>query len=246
MDCAIKTFVFQIFSSFLIVFLCAASSVRAQDFFASHKASFLSEYYARGISQTRELPAPQLMSTLAHSSGVFGGFFVTRVEYLDDDQAGQELDFFLAYQNKVEDVYYRTGLIYYLYPGAAPSKNYNFVELDVALGYDFDWIYSELTTRISPNYFGGSGFSTYTKLEARMPIVEKVTMQSHLAYRSIEDNETFYGIPDSFDWEVGFEYKPIENIGLVGKYVDSDIPVSGCFGKNYCDERLIAGINWYF
>ncbi len=101
---------------------------------------------------------------------------------------------------------------YYTFPDADSSLDYNFWELDLGLGYNFGPLYSELSLKRSPNHFASSGELRYVKLEGHVPIQDQLKIKSHIAHRYIEDNEVFYNIPDSFDWEIGLEYKPVEDV----------------------------------
>ena len=231
----------------MIFALMNASKVCASDFTWVNRVSFLSEYYSRGISQTEERPAPQYETTLFHSSGLFAGIFVSRVEFLDGDQADQELDYYLAYQETNGNWYHRVGAIYFTYPNSDENLNYNFLEFDAGIGYNFGPVYTEASFRFSPNHFGDSGKEIYSKLVTHIPIREDLKMKNHLAYRSVEKNEVFFNIPDSFDWELGLEYQtPIDGTALLLKYVDSTFGRNECFNTDYCNERLIFGITHTF
>ena len=231
----------------LLFALTPAAEACASDFTWVNKISFLSEYYSRGISQTEERPAPQYETTLFHSSGLFAGIFVSRVEFLDGDQADQELDYYAAYQETIGNWHYRVGAIYFTYPNSDENLKYNFLEFDAGLGYNFGPVYTEASFRFSPNHFGDSGKEIYSKLITQIPINEKLKMKNHIAYRSVEKNEVFFNIPDSFDWELGFEYQtPIEGAAVLGKYVDSTFRRNECLNTDYCNERLIFGVSYTF
>ncbi len=223
----------------------ANASTTFGDFTLINKAAFFSEYYTRGLSQTRERPAPQLTSIVSHKSGIYGGFFISRVEFADGDQADQELDYVLAYNDTVDKLNYRVGAIYYTFPSSDPSLNYDFIEADLGLGYDFGWIYSEVSLNASPNHFLSSGPSRYAKLQARIPL-DRWTLKGYIAHRHIHNNVAFSNIPDAFDWELGFEYRLIENTDLIVRYVDSSFTNRECFNTHYCSERLIVGVSYTF
>jgi len=227
-----------------LVTLLFSSHTKADEFYWFNKVSFLSDYYSRGISQTADNPSPQFLSILSHSSGVYGGIFASRVEFPDNDQADQEIDLFFGAAKNHENWNFRAGLISYMYPNADSELNYNFIEFDLAVGYTFKWLHTEASLLFSPNYFGGSGKSRYTKLQATLPINEKLQLNSHIAHRAIETNALF-GLPDNFDWKIGAEYEFIDNTSLTIDYVDSSFDrTTEC--KKVCDERLILGIHYTF
>jgi len=230
-----------------VALICVFPKAHADDFTLVNKASFLSEYHSRGISQTQGSPAPQFSSTVFHKSGAFTGIYVSRVEFLDNDEADLEVDLLLGFHKTIDKLYCRIGAIYYVYPDADSSLEYNFWELDLGLGYNFDSFYSELSLRRSPNHFASSGEMRYVKLETSVPIIQnQLKLKTHIAHRYIEDNQAFFNIPDSFDWEIGFEHQPIENLDLIIKYVDSSLTRKECLNSDLCRERLIAGISYHF
>jgi uncharacterized protein (TIGR02001 family) len=230
----------------VVIFISAASGAFAGDFTLNNKLTFLSEYYSRGFSQTRGSPAPQFMTTLSHSSGVFAGAFISKVEFLDGEEADAELDYFLEYNGFLDNWYYRAGLIYYTFPNADSSFEYDFWELDLALGYNFGPVYTELNLKRSPDHYADSGEMRYVTFRVHVPVTEQLKLKNHIAHRHIEDNVAFFNIPDSYDWETGFEYMPVSYLGIVGKYVDSSLSRSECLGTDNCEERIILGINYYF
>lgn len=221
------------------------NKVQASDYVWTNELSFFTEYYSRGISQTREKPAPQLLSIVYNKPhGFYAGIFVSRVEFADSDEADQELDYFFGIQKFIGNWSYRGGIIYYTYPKSDNALNYDFIEFDAAVGYNFNPIYAEASLKYSPNYFFDTGHETYSKLELKSPLINKFQIKSHIAYRQIE-NETRFGVPDNFDWEIGVIYTPQSFVDLTFKYVDSNIN-DDTVCPDICNERFIAGITYKF
>ena len=81
----------------LVAIACVFPNAYADNFTLVNKASFLTEYYSRGISQTQENPAPQLTSTVFHKSGALAGIIATRVEFFDNDEADAEVDLLMGF-----------------------------------------------------------------------------------------------------------------------------------------------------
>ena len=218
------------------------------EFTMVNKVYLFSEYYTRGLSQTQEMPGPILESAIVHSSGIYGGVFIARVEYFDGDQADQEWDYFIAHQKKYDNgLYHRIGLIYYTFPNAQSRLKYDFWEADLALGYDFGPLYSEVYLRTSPEHYGNSGHSRYVRLAGTIPLNEnKIRLKSHISHRYIEDNQTFFNIPDAFDWEIGFEYTVVENTDFIVRYVDSTLSNRDCLNSDFCSERFVFGVSYTF
>ncbi|MCA9406996.1 MAG: TorF family putative porin [Candidatus Omnitrophica bacterium] len=229
---------------FCIITSAYSPDAHADDFVWVNNVTFLSEYYSRGVSQTRELPAPQITSYVYNDFGLYAGAFLSRVEFFDNDEADAEFDFYFGLNKFYKNFNYRAGLIYYTYPNADSTLNYNFLEYDLAVGYNFNPVKAEASVKISPNYFAGSGFETYSKLELKLPI-NQFEIQGHFARREIEDNNAFFGFPDNNDWSIGVSYKPYDKTTLHLKYVDSSFDEKReCI--DLCSGRLIAGIGFDF
>ena len=94
------------------------------------------------------------------------------------------------------------GFIYYSYPGAASSLNYDFWEGQVALSYDFGIASATASLNYSPENFGKSGDAFYPKLGVEAPIGKYLTLSAHVAKQYIQDNTTF-GLPDYVEYGIG-------------------------------------------
>lgn len=216
----------------------------ANDFVWMNEISFYSDYYSRGISQTKEQTTPQFQSIIFNKRhGLYGGMFISRVEFNDNDQADQELDFFGGIQKNLGKWSYRTGFIYYTYPNADNQLKYDFLEFDVALGYKFNPLYLEASIKYSPNYFFDTGKETYSKIEASIPLYNNLKIISHIAYRNIQNEEKF-GVPNNIDWSIGTVYSYDQNIDITTKVVGSDFRKSEC--ANICNTRIITGLTYRF
>lgn len=233
-------FIFFIFVSVLI-----PQVARGNDYIWTNEISFVTDYYSRGISQTREQPAPQLLSVVFNQThGLYAGLFASRVEFNDNDQADQEVDLFFGLQKFIDGWSYRSGIIYYMYPNADKELGYNFLEFDLGIGKQFDPFYVEASIKYSPNYFYETGKETYSKLEVKAPVVEKFHLKGHVAYRAIEHQDRF-GVPDNYDWSLGGVFAISPSVALEAKYVDSSLDKnSGCI--DICSARAIAGVTYKF
>lgn len=235
---------------FLFVFILSFNALvphrgNAKQYVWANEVSFVSDYYSRGISQTREQPAPQLLSIVFNQTyGLYTGLFVSRVEFNDNDQADQEVDFFAGVQKFLGDWSYRGGIIYYTYPNADKELGYNFIEFDLGVGKKIDPFYVEASIKYSPNYFFKTGKELYSKLEIEAPVSERFTLKGHLAYRAVEHQERF-GVPDNYDWSLGSVYAIDPSVDLEAKYVDSSLSeASDCI--DICSERVIIGVTYKF
>lgn len=172
-----------------------------------------SEYYFRGISQTDDAPALQggfdWSATIDDGTGigVYLGVWGSNVDFNEAagvDGATVEIDYYGGLTGDVGStgVSWDVGFIYYSYPGADSSLNYDFIEAQGALSYDFGFASATASLNYSPENFGNSGTAFYPKLGVDVPVGKYLTLSAHVAKQYIEDNATF-GQPDYVDWSVG-------------------------------------------
>ncbi len=134
------------------------------------------------------------------------------------------------------------GLIYYTYPGADSTLDYDFLEVMGALGYDFGVASVTASLNYSPDNFGGSGAAFYPKLAVGVPIsaVKGLSASAYIAKQYIK-NETLFGSPDYLEWNVGLSYT-LAGFDFSLNYSDTDISPSAD-GKK---EAVIFGISRSF
>lgn len=119
------------------------------------------------------------------------------------------------------------GLIYYAYPGAADSLDYDFWEIQGAAGYDFGVAAVTASINYSPENFGKSGDAYYPKLAIDVPIpgVKGFALTGYVAKQYIEKNDVF-GTPDYLEWNIGASYNVL-GFDLSLNYSDTDISPAG-------------------
>ena len=118
------------------------------------------------------------------------------------------------------------GGIYYTYPGAMNSLDYDFFEVYGSAGYDFGFASVSAGINYSPNYFGDSGSAVYSSLGVNVPIGEYFYAGANVGYQTISD-EMKFGVPDYVNWgvNVGATYEGFDfNIA----YTDTDLNDSEC------------------
>lgn len=86
----------------------------------------VSQYSFRGLTQSDEHPAIQGSIDYAHDSGLYAGIWGSTVDFNDGDEASIEADVYGGWSGEYNDVSLDAGLIYYAYPGAENSLNYDF------------------------------------------------------------------------------------------------------------------------
>ena len=163
-----------------------------------------SEYYFRGVSQSDDTPAIQggfdYSVPVADPVSLYLGVWGSNVKFSD---ASLEADLYGGLNGTIGDtgLSWDAGFIYYAYPGAASSLNYDYVEAQGALTYDFGVASVTASLNYSPDNFGSSGTAYYPKLAADVPIGKYVSLGGYIARQYVEDNATF-ALPDYTEWNV--------------------------------------------
>jgi len=212
------------------------------DFEVSANVGFVSEYSFRGIKQSDEHPAIQGGFDVGHSSGLYAGVWASNVDFDDGDKTSMEVDVYAGYAGSFKGVSYDIGAIYYAYPGADSSDNYDFVEGAVSVGYDFDVAAVAASVNYSPEYFGDSGDAFYYALGVDVPLPADLSLSAHVGRQSIDDN-TAFGVPDYTDWSLGLGYN-YKGFDLSVAYIDTDLNSTEC--ADGCDSKVIFGVSRSF
>lgn len=221
----------------------AHATTDAFDAEISANVGFMSEYSFRGIAQSDEHPVLQGGFDVAHSSGLYAGIWGANVDFNDGDEASVELDIYGGYSGSLDKLSYDVGLIYYAYPGADSSLDYDFIEGSVAVGYDFDVFSASASINYSPEYFADSGDAFYYAAAVGVPLPYDLTLTGHVGYQTIDDNAAF-GVPDYTDWSVGLDYN-LAGFDLSLQYVDTDLDEPGECADG-CGSRVIASVSRSF
>lgn len=209
--------------------------------------SLTTDYMLRGISQTDNDFALQGGITysvpLDEKLGFYASFFSSSVDFNDGDEAQLELDpsVGLTYQ-ATDALSFELSGLYYTYPNADSSFNYNFFEALVAVRYDAGSVALGTLLYYSPDYFAGTDEGIYVQGTVSVPVTDSFYLTGSVGHQSVGDNSTF-GVPDYYDWSVGAGYS-IAGVNLSLQYVDSNITKSECFGgSDLCDARAVFTIS---
>ena len=212
----------------------------------SGSAALTTDYVFRGISQTDESPAVQAGFTYKHNfdenAGYYLGLWGSNVDYNDNDDSTMEIDYIGGVTYQLGKLALDTGFIYYTYPGADSSRNYDYLDVQLTAGYDFEVAYLQGSIFYSPDYFGGSGDSYYTKLAGEVPLPCDFKMLGSVGRMVIDENAT-YGTPDYYTWTVGTKYN-LEGFDLMLEYIDTDMDDSECSGL--CGGRGVFTVSRSF
>jgi uncharacterized protein (TIGR02001 family) len=209
----------------------------------SANAGFVTEYSFRGIAQSDETIAAQGGFDWSHDSGVYLGVWGSNVDFNDGDQATVEVDLYGGYGFEFKGLAVDIGAIYYAYPGANSSLDYDFWEAAVSVGHDFEAFALSASLNYSPDFFASSDDAYYAAAYLDVPLPHDFSLSAHVGYQDIEDEASF-GVPDYYDWSVGLGYN-LEGFDLALTYVDTDLDEpSQC--ADGCEDRVIFSISRSF
>jgi uncharacterized protein (TIGR02001 family) len=203
----------------------------------SANVALTSEYLYRGISQTDDAPALQggfnYEVKIADPVSVYAGVWGSNVDFsaaegaLPTDGASIEIDWVGGLRGSIGStgLSWDVGFIYYTYPGADSDFNYDFWEVQTAIGYDFGVAAVTASVNYSPEFFGDSGTAWYPKLAVKAPVpgVEGLTFAGYVAKQFV-DEEATYGIDkDYLEWNLSLTYNVLGWFDASVTYWDTDL-----------------------
>jgi uncharacterized protein (TIGR02001 family) len=209
--------------------------------------SLVSDYRFRGISQTLEEMAIQAGIDVSGPSGLYLGVWGSNLNFgeaLPTGRAQAEIDMVAGVRHSLgELVDVDLGVIYYHYPGTLSDYRYDFVEMGLAASRDFRRLSTEVSAAFSPNYFAGSGSSTYVSGGLGIPIPSTpVTLRAAVGRQTIDDNAAF-GTPNYVDWKAGVATE-LWALELEVAYVGTNLDRADCFGgADLCRRRVVFGLS---
>lgn len=210
-----------------------------------------SDYIFRGISQTNHEPAIQGNLEYSIDTGVadtsaYAGFWGSNVNFEDGDEAQVEIDVLFGVRGDVGDsgLSWDLGALYYAYPGASSSLDYDYWEIPLQVDYAInDLVSVNAAYFFSPDYFGSTGLAHYVSGGASItpPLPFKgfdLAFDGSVGYQWIEDNSRA-GVEDYLNWSLGATVT-VKNIDFSVAYTDTDLSKSDCFSNtNLCDGRVV-------
>lgn len=214
----------------------------------------VSEYAFRGIAQSDEHPAVQgaVDYTLALDKGVgyYAGLWASNVDFNDNWEAKAEVDIYSGVTYTLDKWAFDGGFIYYAYPGADTTRDYDYLEFKAQVGYDFGFASLALTYLYSPDFYLESDEAGYTQVALTVPVtaVEGLKLLGSFGHQYVQNNAVF-GLPDYNTWSLGFTYDlpfgksfPASTFGL--QYTDTDLSRGECVDG--CEARVIASFSVKF
>lgn len=210
----------------------------------SSTVGVVSEYVFRGLAQTDEHPALQASMDYSHDNGFYAGLWGSNVDFDDGDEANLETDLYAGMSGELNGLAWDVGGIYYLYPGADSSLDYDFFELAVSGGYDFKVVNTTLALNYSPNFYLDSGDAYYVAANAEAPLPHDFKLQAHFGRQYIDDEGSF-GSPDYNDWSAGIGYS-VAGFDLSVNYIDTNLDDGAECISGWCDERVVFSLSRTF
>lgn len=211
----------------------------------SANVGLTNDYRFRGISQTDEDMALQGGFDYSHTSGLYLGVWGSNVDFNDDDEASLELDLYGGIAGEYSGFLWDVGAIYYAYPGADSSLDYNYWELTGSLGYDFQVASVSAGLAWSPEFFAESGDAFYYTAGVSVPVMRYFSLDGSIGRQEIDDNNNF-GTDDYTDWALGLSTE-IEGFGVAVQYVDTNLDDGECFnGADICDATAMVSVSREF
>lgn len=196
------------------------------------------DYVFRGISQS--FNDTSINGGFDVEAGSFyAGTWLASIDFNDGSEANLEWDVYAGFSNAFANgVGWDVGVIYYAYPDVNSSANFDFVEVYGGLSYDFEsGLGLSGTVYVSPDYFAGSGTSTYTDLSASFAVSEQVSLSGGVACQTIDDAAAF-GTSDYATWNLGGTLS-LRGFDLDLRYIDTDEENFG----DLSDSRVVFSVS---
>ena len=171
----------------------AATAAPASPWTLSSNVSVVSNYYARGVSQSWNMPAIQGGADISHSSGFYAGVFGSSISERTYPGASTEFDVYGGYNGTiaaVEGLGWTVGAIGYFYPGGGWDKydlltavqgreiKEDFTTYEGNVGLSYKWLSAKASVTLGEWYGANkdtgwtksSSGSTYIELNAVVPL----------------------------------------------------------------------------
>ena len=205
--------------------------------------AFTSDYVFRGYSQTWNGPAIQGGMDWDTGAGFHFGFWGSSLNFKDGGEASVETDLYGGYAGKLgEHFSYDVGFIYYWYPGAKGSLNYDLWEAYGKGAYDFGPAAVNFGINYSPDNFGGTGTAIYYSTGLTVPVTDKLSISAAVDYWDLK-------APAANDWDynVGAKLNVNNWFNIDARYYDTNIK-GDCplVGKKTCGAKGVVTLSRSF
>jgi len=224
--------------------LCAAfglSSRAEAAFTTTALARFSTDYVYHGYSKSDDHPVAQAHAGLAHSSGVYGGVWMTAIDF---GGARSEFIPYIGVQRALGGGFRLDAVVSgYLYEADVFGESADYVETSMSL----DWR-GLLTARVSAAFdsYGSSHTSAAGEFKARYPLSDIVDVSAGAGFDELGEVTTY----DVLYWNAGLSYFIGSHVVADLRYVDSAYfnEVSGPgvidrFGSAEAGARVVFSIS---
>ena len=178
----------------------------------SANVSYVSQYLFRGIQQSNENMAIQGGFDVSHVSGLYLGTWSSNVLFADAIGAGTtsstsiETDIYGGFSKDIGNFSLDMGGIYYLYPDATSSLDYNFGELYASLSTEINTVSLSTGINVSNEFYAKSGRAVYGNASISIPVVDSLTVSAAIGRQYVE-KPSVYGVDSNYyDYSAGLEY----------------------------------------
>lgn len=165
----------------------AAPAAPVPDYTLSYNVGVVSDYRARGISQSRLNPALQAGVDFAAKNGVYLGAWTSTIQWIKDSggDANVELDLYGGYKGEIaKDLTYDVGVLRYQYPSNNLPVSANTTELYGALTYGL--VTAKYSHSVSDLFgFTDSKNSGYLELAASFDVGNGVSLAPHIGHQKV-------------------------------------------------------------
>ncbi|MBT8117047.1 MAG: TorF family putative porin [Gammaproteobacteria bacterium] len=210
-----------------------------------------SDYVFRGISNTDEDPTIQGSLDYEHENGFYAGVWASNVKFRENagvpaaatvEEASIEIDYYAGFASEFESgIYWDAGALYYSYPGAEDSLDYDYWEAMATLGYAFEEaaLGPEIGVELyhSPEFFGKSGDASYAAGMLDLSLPGDFGLGFSAGKQWFHDDSSL----DYTDWKVAIT-KSLEGFDFEVAYTDTDLSKADCGGLDICEGRAVVSI----
>jgi uncharacterized protein (TIGR02001 family) len=215
--------------------LGAAAPSRAAELEVSAAVTVASDYFFRGISQTRNEPALQATVGVEHPSGWFGGLFASNVDFPDGpygDDRNVELDAHLGYGRELGAGWAAVArAARYAYPNDDGQYDYG----EVALGLEYRGVTASVGYTNQVLGYGGSG--RVWELVGSRELPRQLMLNGGVGWydlTGLDDHYTF--------WHVALA-RSLGHFAAELGYYGSDAAGRRLFGER-AEARLVLGVSY--
>ncbi len=217
----------------------------------STTTTLASDYVFRGISNTDGEPAIQASIDYEHDNGLYAGVWASNVKFRENagaaavdtvQEATIEIDYYIGFASEFESgLSWDVGALYYAYPGAEDSLDYDYWEAMGALSYAFEEVglAPEIGVEVyhSPEYFGKSGDATYAAAVLDLSLPNDFGLGFSVGKQWFKDDSSLNYV----DWKAGIT-RSAWGFDFELAYTDTDLSKADCDDEDICEGRAVFSI----